>query len=457
MNFKKISIYYFFCTLLTYSFYKFIGQSLIPALGNYSSYILLFLDLSLVCLGLCSIKVKQNKFVMIILVIFICSSTITYLINSQVINIFTHLNGLREFFIIFGASLFILNVLNSHYFNYFHQKMITFFIFYLYIQIPITFYQYFKYGAGDAVGGAFGVGGSGTLTLIIYLSVFFLLTHFSYRNGFKHIRLAHYFIVLPLLLPTFINETKITFLLIVLLFLYLANFKIKSIPKILSISIIAFGIILLFNKIYYSTVIEEKQSIATTQTGNPIEKIFSEDFLEKYLFNPNTANTDVSRLTKIQIATVIISENYYHLLFGRGFGIFKGGNELGASSFSKKNDWLLGGTIPYLFFLILQGGVINSILIIILICYPFKFINKPPFAIQRNKYFLITIFIFILFYNPAFREGTFTILFIYMVMYLFYHIRFIQVKPFIKITKNSFSDSEPVLSNLTTNKIPKNV
>jgi hypothetical protein len=45
------------------------------------------------------------------------------------------------------------------------------------------------------------------------------------------------------------------------------------------------------------------------------------------------------------------------MLFGIEYGIFKGGNVVEASQAGQSMAWLMSGTRPYLFFLLLQGGL----------------------------------------------------------------------------------------------------
>lgn len=424
---KKISILIFFSILFAYSFYRFIGQSLAPGFPEVNSYLLLILDTGLISLGFFSLKAKKNRILIAILLIFLCTSTFTYFLNDSFVSIVTHLNGLREILILFSATIFIVNVTDSNFSAYFHSYFMKFLYFFLLCQIPICIYQYLQFGAGDRVGGGFGPGGSGTLTLIVFIGVFFILLNHS-KNKFSGVPLSRYLLVLPFLTPTFFNETKITFVLFVLLFILLTKFNLRSLPKLILTFVIAAGIIFSFSQVYYLTVKQQKHILKNDARRSSVEEIFNQRFLENYLLNPNTLNTDVSRITKIEIAFDLILENRLHLLFGKGFGIFKGGNTVKSSQFAKENDWLLGGTVPYLFFLILQGGIVNTFLILLLIIHPFKSFFKEhlPFLIKRDGYFLISIFLLILFYNAAFREGAFVMIFLYMAWYSSHYSRSIS-------------------------------
>src|SRR5690606_16289547 len=108
-------------------------------------------------------------------------------------------------------------------------------------QIPIAFVQFLKFGPSDAVGGSFGDKGSGVLTLSVICLVYFL-HHFT-RNFSQTVLL--YIALLPLLL----NETKISFVLIPLLVLFI-RFK----PKLKNIVIAAgaAGIFFFIFDSYYS-------------------------------------------------------------------------------------------------------------------------------------------------------------------------------------------------------------
>lgn len=423
MFLAKGKIYAFLLVLLYYSFSGYILDTFSSRpIDSYGS---LMADIILICLGFFSLGFEKNKVFTWIFLAFLISSTITFLINR--INIFIHLNGMREYLIVFSTLLFINHIFNSKYCLYFHAKIIGFCWIFLLLQIPISLYQFFQYGAGDEVGGGFGSGGSGILTLSIFIVIFFLLVNMGITNKEKNFHLPRIILFVPFLLPTFINETKLTFVLIVLFFLLLLKFRFDNLIKVVGIGLLAFSFFIMFEIIYTKT----KNESSVVKREISYEKIFSSDFLARYLTSEETRNgKDVSRLTKINIAYFIIYEHPMSLLFGKGIGLFKGGSIMDASQFSKRFDWLLSGTRPYLFFLLIQGGLIGTFLIMLLLFLPLypNNINSPPFILKRIRLFLIILLSLILIYNPAFRSGGFVIIFSYVSLFIYNSERFLHLK-----------------------------
>ena len=80
---------------------------------------------------------------------------------------------------------------------------------FLCLQFPTIIFQFLKYKAGDHVGGTLGNLNSGNISILIYLISFYLIRkrfdpdHFFYS-------LYQNKIYLILLLPTFLNETKVS-------------------------------------------------------------------------------------------------------------------------------------------------------------------------------------------------------------------------------------------------------
>src|SRR5690606_5714960 len=80
--------------------------------------------------------------------------------------------------------------------------------------------QFIQFGATDAVGGTFGNFGSGVLTFTVICMVYFM-HHFT-RN------ISQTLLLFFALLPLFLNETKISFILIPMTILFITikpNFK----------------------------------------------------------------------------------------------------------------------------------------------------------------------------------------------------------------------------------------
>jgi hypothetical protein len=142
--------------------------------------------------------------------------------------------------------------------------------------------------------------------------------------------------------------------------------------------------------------------------------IFSSDFIDSYLFGDMDKFTDVPRFTKIILAWQLLSENTMTLMFGLEFGIFRSTDIGDSSQLAQNLQWLMTGTRPYLFFLIIQGGVLFVAGFIWLVLH----INRY-FLRNNNKYktFLFLLFVLILFYNDALRSQNFSLIYLFSVFF----------------------------------------
>jgi len=267
---------------------------------------------------------------------------------------------------------------------------------FLIAQIPVAYLQFVQYGPSDYVGGTLGGGGSGVLTLSVICLVYFM-SHF--RKNLLGIGLL-YFCLTPLML----NETKVSFILIPLMFVFIYfEFKLSSILWSIGGAIV---FLFLFNTLYTHKDLDFGES---SMSG-----IFSADFLDEYLMGDIYSSDDIPRFTKIIIAWKLISEQVNTLFFGLEYGVFKGGSVLGLSHFAQTYQWLLGGTRPFLFILLIQGGLAFTIGIFWLIAYANNYFR------HTNKFamFLLLIFTVMLFYNDAFRNQNFCAVYFLLVYYV---------------------------------------
>ena len=173
----------------------------------------------------------------------------------------------------------------------------------LYLSIPISIVQFISFDDIDAITGVFGRGGSGVLSLLI---VIYICIEANKRISNNRSILGWYNVVL---LPVLINETKITFILLPLMFVYLLLVHRKlSITKALSllilVSIMLFCVDLLYEKIYQRSYLA----------------FFALDELERYFFEYNP-NSDIGRFQRIVIIyNYLATDSWFSLLFGKGLG-----------------------------------------------------------------------------------------------------------------------------------------
>ena len=114
---------------------------------------------------------------------------------------------------------------------------------------------------------------------------------------------------------------------------------------------------------------------ASTRNSEDTNK-FSIEYISEYLLleevehakddaewnmDSNNGVADVPRMTKLLYLPILDEENPGHILTGFGVGQFKGGTSMEVSEFAEEYDWLLMGSIPYVFHLYIQLGVLGVV------------------------------------------------------------------------------------------------
>ena len=314
----------------------FVCDELIPGLESVRSYILLACDAVLVLAGLMSLKHRAD---------FIFVGLLTFLgFTSSLL-----LNKLPLAFTVNGMRVFIGAMFSYPIFRYFldvperRERFIRVFDknleVFLWLQVFCIGYQFIIYGADDHGGGSLGNWYSGTISMMIYLISFYLLKKRINPRFFMSSVLANYKYVL-LLLPTFFNETKISFVLLVLYFILLMPIDKRIFVRALIITPI---MALLFVVGYSTYKMTYKGELANT-AGNA--DIFSEDYWIEYLFmdieraeedatwnmeHNEKGLADIPRVTKFLLLAMFEEENPGHIPMGFGVGHFKGGTKMSHS------------------------------------------------------------------------------------------------------------------------------
>lgn len=342
----------------------FICDELIPGLESLRTYIILGCDAAIVLLGLLCLRHRADF-------IFISSLLLIALASSLVFNrlpIFFSLNGLRVFI---GAMFcypifryFMDDPLRREHFTRTFDKNLEIF---LWLQIPCIGYQFIVYGADDHGGGSLGNWYSGTISMLIYLISFYLMKKRINHNHFLSSLVLNYKYIL-LLAPTFFNETKISFVLLVLYFILLMPIDKRMFVRALIITPIL-SILFFVGYTNYKMTFKGDLSEATGTAS-----IFSEEYFMTYMFmdleraeedatwnmeNTESGLADVPRITKFLLLPMFEEDNPGHVMLGFGLGHFKGGTMMDRSEFYDQYEWYLMGTIPYLIHIYLQIGVVG--------------------------------------------------------------------------------------------------
>ncbi|MBO6251779.1 MAG: hypothetical protein J6N71_10590 [Muribaculaceae bacterium] len=377
-------------------------------------YILILCDLMTVVLMALTIRHKID--VLIIISFLVISYVSSCMLNGLPLMVWG--NGMRVFY----GLLFVMPVVryfwddterHDRFVEAWDRQLYAFLI----VQAICIIYQYMKYGAGDPVGGSFGAAGySGTVSMSIYLVSFYLIRkHLDYDNLWTSVLKNWKYWVL--LFPTFMNETKISFVLLLLYFLLLMPIDRKLIRRLM-LGLPMVALVLTVSLYIFSSL--------TMYNGDfTAEEVFSDAWMSEYFFidideSKQTANwgleydntmPDVPRLTKIAIIPFIMDEEPGHEWFGFGLGHFMNGSIMGTTAFYDDYEWLLIGTNPMIFFVMMQLGLLGLIWYAVMhASWFFRTPRKFPKKDYNIQLFVLFLVIAMLVYGSFFRNVAFCFL-----------------------------------------------
>lgn len=351
-------------------------------------------DVLMITLGVTSLSVAGKKLSTILLFLVIC-----FIINMSYAEVtaMTSLNGMREILGIMSMVTFYNKVFsegNEDLAEDYIGIVTKYAPIFLVLQIPAAFSQNFRFGPSDYVGGTIGYLGSGILSLELVCLVYFM--HFFVKS-IKTNALLYF-----ALIPMFLNETKVSFILIPMMVLFIF---IKLDVKNILIGVGgAIGFFLLFNQFYAASYLDFDNSAAG---------IFTADFLSNYLMGDIYTFEDVPRATKIIIGWNLLLQDLNMFFFGVEYGLFKGGKLVEMSSFSQTYHWVLVGTRPYFFFLFMQGGLLLITGFFWLIFYINKFFKN----VNKFQMFLVVVLLLIMIYNDSLRNANFITIFFFLMFF----------------------------------------
>ena len=313
--------------------------------------------------------------------------------------------GLMDILNIFGAISIIKEIEVKRLFPYLYKRVIWFCKIFLVFQVPFSLMQYLKYGANDNVGGTYGLGGSGMLTFMCIVCVFLLITSSDLFDRRQFVFVYNYkkiIVYLCGLLPIFINETKVSVILIPILFIGIIKFK--KISTVICPALLLIMFLSLFSTYYSNDVANSYQ----------FSDIFKDDFVKEYLTGELDETSgdfeDIPRFTKIVYANKEFTKKLLPALLGNDYGAFKGGTSVSRSEFATRYSWLLVGSRPLIFNFFIMGGIILTVLIIsVLIRFIVEDASKKFTNKWNVKFFFMGIFIILLFYNDSILSVAFSL------------------------------------------------
>ncbi|MDE6310284.1 MAG: hypothetical protein K2L96_00505 [Muribaculaceae bacterium] len=393
----------------------------IPPLAAIRNPLLIVVDLILAILGFLTMRTRSDK---VIFWSFMAIGAVSsFLVNH--VSALTFFNGTRDFF----GLLFCIPIL--HFFlsgdraGEFRDKFDKQVRIWLILQAVCITFQFLKYGANDHGGGTMGFGGSGMTSILIYLSSFYLIMKdWDFDDVWGSVRRHKWTIIL--LYPTFLNETKISFILLaaycVLIFKPTKAMLIKMIYA-LPVAIAAmWGVGYLYLKatnqsddVFTYEFFEEYLVGSDVDYWVDLALKMQDGYFDQWMLDPEDYwAVDIQRMTKIALAPDILKKENGGIWLGAGLGQFKGGTMTEATKFARQNNWLLQGSKPWIFFVIIQIGLIG---IIWFFCMIIRNLFGPKDytpEIKRMLIFASTALLLIQFYDTSLRYYQFCFLFFYL-------------------------------------------
>lgn len=377
----------------------------------------LVVDVIMLFLAICTVRKTVD-------IVFIGSLLVIAAVSGFIVNndsIVVWLNGLRYFFpVMFLPPILRYFWATEYRHDLFVKSLDKQLYIFLWLQVPTVLFQFFMYGAGDYVGGTMGGWFSGILSFSIYYVSFYLLNKRIDRNNILRSLYQNWTLIF-LLFPTFLNETKISFALIIVYFILILPIDRKYIIRMTFLAPV-FILLVGLGSFFYSSTVNESQGKLRMDAEFFEEYLDADldklegamDYAEKYY----EETFDIPRFAKMAIMPMVFSAHPGHNLMGFGLSLFKHGKIVDAADFYNEYDWLLNGTNPQILSIILQLGIIGAIWYIVF--FISQILIKPVLYPKRNynmqAYFILAFLIVLLYSDfwsyPNFCFIMFTFLFL---------------------------------------------
>lgn len=406
--------------------FGFVAEELLPFIEPARNALFLLCDVATLLLGLLTLRKKGDWIVFGSFYLLAIISTV--IVNRE--SWMTMLNGSRDFFGLIFAVPILRWFFTHERSEEFKASMIKQLNIWLWLQAFCVTEQFIRYGAGDHGGGTMGEGASGMVSMMIYLVSFFLVTrNWDTSNYFASLRKNWKYIIL--LYPSFLNETKISFILLAAYFVLLLKYDRKLMVRmtyILPLSMLVFWGV---------------GSFYLNVTRQEADRVLSKDFMEAYFYGIDIDgmidiaiavqeedieidpkewwSVDIPRIAKLVLIIPELRNCRGGELLGAGVGQFKGGTLVKETHFAKYNEWLLTGSRPWSFFVLTQLGYIGIIWFVAVVLYQIlgnRAVRR--FSVQMRLY-LIACILIMLIYNEAMRFFNFCVLLYFFALALQYY------------------------------------
>ena len=383
---------------------------------NVDGNVTIFFEGCYIALGLLLLRNRWDKAVVYGFIAIAFISTV--LVNGLPVK--EWLNGLR----FYAPMVFLLPVVRYAFATrprreFFMELMDRSLYVFLWLQVPCMLYQLIVYGGWDYGGGSLGFYQSGLISELIYVISFYLmLRRWDYsKNYFRN--LVNNWILLFLLFPSFLNETKVSLVYIVFYFLLLVPVNRKFVKSMLITLPLLCFMIWLFNYFYMSVYGSRTESgeILTMEYFDyyVIGDEASFDIMELAYENADDSeDTDFQRGLKwVALPWLMDDHGAESWIWGNGTGILKGHSNDDPSEFAIPYGWLFQGTIMTLYMLILEIGIVGVVWFV----FTYVVLFRKAAGRRRQKQlvlYLIGLLITVIVYNTSMNYFFFTLVFYYL-------------------------------------------
>lgn len=420
---EKYKVYYrtLFAIFWVFMCFGFVSEELLPFLKSLKSPIFALADFSFLFLGIICLRRKSDLY---IILSFVLVSVISTIIVNR-LSLTTYINGSRDFFGLLFALPVVFFFLTGPHAKDFKKRFDKQLFIWLCLQPFCMVWQFMKYGAGDHGGGSIGNMESGICSIFIYTISFYLVYQkWDYNNYGRSLR--DNWIYIFLLFPTFLNETKASFIYLALYFVLLYKPNKSTILKIVYIVPIAIVAFIGLGQLYAKATHQEDTTFdedffITYFIGFEGDIEWLQDMYYKledgefdFLWDNELWNIDVPRFAKIMLMFDLVKDCKGGMVCGAGIGQLKGQTNLGVTDFFKKNAWIIGGSKPWLFYLFIQLGFLGYLWFFPSIYYQYFSGPKMRFPGYQILIFILACSILMLFYGDSFRKINFCLIFFYL-------------------------------------------
>lgn len=296
---------------------------------------------------------------------------------------------------------------------------------FLILQAFALVWQFLKYGANDHGGGTLGNWNSGNISMcIILISFYFTCKNWNSDEYLESMKRNKLYILL--LLPVFLNETKVSFLIIALYFILLLPFNIRSIKKIIiAIPVMMIAGVALIG--IYMWAIDAKYDLYGESFfdeyltgGSNAQELIDDayeaaDFIEQLVDKVDEGEwlfLDIPRFMKIAMLPDVLEDSRGGYLLGAGLGHTADFKH--PTKFADDHIVALFGTRMMIHYTLLPMGILGLIWAFFWYKNIIAYKTRSRHMAKEFKLFLIAIIVLTFFYNEFFNVKICSLIFYFI-------------------------------------------